>query len=32
MGWINLAQDRDMWWAVANIAMNLVFHKMWGIF
>jgi hypothetical protein len=21
--WINLAQDRDMWWALVNMAMNL---------
>jgi len=24
--WINLAHDRDRWWALLN-----VFHKMWGI-
>jgi hypothetical protein len=23
MGWIELAQDRDMWWALVNSVMNL---------
>ena len=23
MGWIDLAQDRDRWWAVVNEVMNL---------
>jgi hypothetical protein len=23
VGWINLAQDRDRWWAVVNKLMNL---------
>jgi hypothetical protein len=23
MDWINLAQYRDMWWAVVNMAMNI---------
>jgi hypothetical protein len=23
MDWIELAQDRDRWWAVVNVAMNL---------
>jgi hypothetical protein len=23
MAWINLAQDRDQWWALANMVMNL---------
>jgi hypothetical protein len=22
MDWINLAQDRDSWWALMNVAMN----------
>jgi hypothetical protein len=22
-GWIELAQDRDRWWAVVNVVMNL---------
>jgi hypothetical protein len=27
MGWIDLAQDRDMWWALVNVAMNLKVPK-----
>jgi len=23
MDWIGLAQDRDMWWALVNVVMNL---------
>jgi hypothetical protein len=23
MGWIDVAQDRDRWWAVVNAVMNL---------
>ena len=23
MDWIELAQDRDMWWALANVAIKL---------
>jgi hypothetical protein len=28
--WISLAQDRDRWRALMNVAMNLGFHKMLG--
>ena len=31
MGWIHLAQDRDRWWALVNVVMNLRFHKIWEI-
>jgi len=30
MDWIALAQDRDMWWALVNVVMNLGFHTVWG--
>jgi hypothetical protein len=23
MDWIDMAQDRDRWWALVNVAMNL---------
>jgi hypothetical protein len=23
VNWINLAQDRDQWWALVNLVMNL---------
>jgi hypothetical protein len=26
--WINLAQDRDEWWALVNAAMNPRVHKL----
>jgi hypothetical protein len=29
--WIYLVQDRDQWWALANMVMNLWFHKRWEI-
>ena len=28
MNWINLAQDREKWWAVVSTLMNLGLHKM----
>ena len=28
MDWIDLAQDRDRWLALANAVLNLRFHKM----
>jgi hypothetical protein len=30
--WIDLAQDRDRWWAVVIVVLTFVFHRMWGIF
>jgi hypothetical protein len=30
MNWIDLAQDRDQWMALANMVINLRFHKMLG--
>ena len=26
MGWIDLAEDRDRWWALVNVVMNLRVH------
>jgi hypothetical protein len=31
MEWIDLAQDRDMWQAIANM-VNFGFDKMWRVF
>ena len=31
MNWIDLAQDRDRWWALLNAVMNLLFRQMWRI-
>jgi hypothetical protein len=27
VGWIDLAEDRDQWWALVSTVMNLRFHK-----
>jgi len=32
VGWIDLAQDRDKWWAVVNTVMNLRIPYNAGIF
>ena len=32
MDWIKLAQDRDRWWAVVNVVMNLQVPYNAGIF
>jgi len=29
--WIELAQDRDRWWALVSTVMNLWVPRMWGI-
>ena len=29
--WMELALDRDRWWALVSTVMNLRFPKMWGI-
>jgi hypothetical protein len=31
MDWIELAQDRDRWWVLVYVVMNLQVLKMWGI-
>ena len=30
MDWIDLAQDRDRWWALVNVKMNLQFPQNTG--
>jgi hypothetical protein len=30
--WIDVAQDRDRWWALANAVMNIWVQKTWVIF
>jgi hypothetical protein len=32
MDWVNLAQDRDKWWAFANTIMIVLNLRMRGIF
>jgi hypothetical protein len=27
VAWIHLAEDRDQWWALVNMVMNIGFHK-----
>ena len=29
--WIDVAQDRDRWWALVNVVMNIRIHETWGI-
>ena len=29
--WMELAQDRDRWWALVNTVMNFWVSKMWGL-
>jgi len=29
--WIDLAQDRNGWWAVVNMIMNSGFPKLWVV-
>jgi hypothetical protein len=31
MDWIDMAQDRDRWWALVSAVMNVGFHKTLGI-
>jgi hypothetical protein len=31
MGWIDLAQNRDLWCTLVNLVINLVFHEIQGI-
>jgi hypothetical protein len=30
--WIDLAQDRNRWWAVVILVLTFMFHRMWGFF
>jgi hypothetical protein len=30
--WISIAEDRNKWWALVNTVVDLVFHKICGIF
>jgi hypothetical protein len=32
VAWIYLAQDRDWWWVLVNMVMNLQVHKRHGLF
>jgi hypothetical protein len=31
MDWVDLAQDRDRWWALEIVVMDLQFHKVQGL-
>jgi hypothetical protein len=32
MDWIDLAGDRDRWWGILNVAINIRVPLMWGIY